>query len=119
MSEVGGRNLMNRMKVPKRKFIRNILIGLVGLIVVSQILDIAPGYRRNSFGQEVNLIMNGRNLTETLAHSLYVNEEGVIFISMEDAGDLFDERSYRLFASRDYCGRGRGIYTDIGKWHSI
>ena len=85
---------MSRVRVQKKKFIRNVLIGLVSLLIIAFTLNVAPGYRRNAFGDEINLIFNGRNLTESLENRLYINENGTVFISKEDVKEIFDETIY-------------------------
>ena len=64
---------MNHVKVQKKKFIRNIIIGLVSLAVVAFILNIAPGYKRDKFKDKINLIINEENITEELLEDIYAD----------------------------------------------
>ncbi|MCL2383983.1 MAG: hypothetical protein FWC79_07740 [Oscillospiraceae bacterium] len=81
-------------KLRRRKFIRNIIIGLVSLGIISFILDIAPGYMRDRFQDQIGLIVNGRNLTEELSHEIYIDDRGVIFFSIKDVQEFFDSTIY-------------------------
>ena len=36
-----------KLKIQKGKFIRNIIIGVIALIIVAFIINTAPGYKRN------------------------------------------------------------------------
>ncbi len=82
------------IRIKKIKFIRNIIISVVALIVVAIIINIAPGYKRDKYTNVINLILNEENITEYLKHDIYVNENGTIYISEEDVQNLFDATIY-------------------------
>ena len=82
------------IRIKKIKFIRNIIISVVALIVVAIIINIAPGYKRDKYANVINLILNEENITEYLKHDIYVNENGTIYISEEDVQNLFDPTIY-------------------------
>ena len=82
------------IRIKKIKFIRNIIISVVALIVVAIIINIAPGYKRDKYTNVINLILNEENITEYLKHDIYVNENGTIYISKEDVQNLFDATIY-------------------------
>ena len=82
------------IKVKKFKFIRNIFISLVALIIVALIINIAPGYKRDKYKDVINLIINEENKTEELKHSIYINENNTIYISEEDIKNLLDDNIY-------------------------
>lgn len=81
-------------KLRRIKFIKNILVGVISLIVVALIINIAPGYKRDKYKDIINLIINEENKTEQLKHEIYVNEKGTIYISGEDIKNLFDNTIY-------------------------
>jgi len=54
------------MKLNTKKFMRNIIICLVAWLVVSLILNYAPGFKRDKFEGVTNLIINDEDVTETL-----------------------------------------------------
>ena len=85
---------MKRKKLNEKKFLRNIIIGIVALLVVAFIINIAPGYKRDKYTNVINLIINEENKTEYLQHDIYVNENGTVYISMEDVKNLFDSTIY-------------------------
>lgn len=81
-------------KVKKIKFIRNILVGVISLIVVALIINIAPGYKRDKYKNVVNLILNEENKTEELKQEIYIDENENVYISEEDIKKLFDTTIY-------------------------
>lgn len=81
-------------KLRRIKFIKNILVGVISLIIVALIINIAPGYKRDKYKNVINLIINEENKTEQLKHELYINENGTIYISQDDVKNLFDETIY-------------------------
>ena len=85
---------MKRKKINEFKFIRNILIGIVSLLIVAFIINVAPGYKRDKYKDLINLIVNEENITEELKHEIYVNDNGTIYISEEDVRNLFDHTIY-------------------------
>lgn len=82
------------LRVKKVKFIRNIFVGIISLIVVALIINIAPGYKRDKYTDVINLIIDEIDKTEELEHDIYVNDNGTIYISEEDVKKLFDATIY-------------------------
>ena len=83
-----------KIKVQKRKFIRNILIGILALFVVAFIINIAPGYERNKYKDVTNLVIGDENVTEKLQKPIYIDKEGAIYISKDDIKELLDKTIY-------------------------
>ena len=81
-------------KAKKIKFLRNISVGVIGLIIALFIVNIAPGYRRDKYKDKVNLVLDEENVTENLKHDIYVNDNGTVYISEEDVRNMFDESIY-------------------------
>lgn len=81
-------------KAKKIKFLRNITVGVVGLIIALFIVNVAPGYRRDKFKDKINLVLDEENVTENLKHDIYVNDNGTVYISEEDVRNMFDESIY-------------------------
>lgn len=81
---------MNQVKIQKRKFIRNTMIGFISLAIVAFVLNIAPGYKRDKQTGNIKLIMNEENITEMTVDNIYVNSKGVVYLSEEDVRSLFD-----------------------------
>lgn len=82
------------IKIKKRKFVRNIIIGVVSLFVVAFIVNTAPGYKRNKYKNVINLVIGDTNVTEQLSKPIYKDEQGTIFISKEDIKQLLDKTLY-------------------------
>lgn len=83
-----------KIKIQKVKFIRNIIIGIVALLIVAFIINIAPGYKRNKFQNVTNLIIGDENVTENLKKPIYKDEEENIYISKEDIEQFLDKTIY-------------------------
>jgi len=83
-----------KIKINKLKFIRNISICIIAVILVAIILNITPGYKRDKYGDVVNLVLNEKNITEKLKNDIYLSEKGVIYLSKTDVKELFDENIY-------------------------
>ena len=89
------RDLKIKLKKAKKiKFLRNIMVGVIGLIIALFIVNVAPGYRRDKYKDKINLIIDEDNRTEELKHDIYVNEKGTVYISDEDIKNLFDANIY-------------------------
>lgn len=54
------------MKLNTKKFMRNIIICLIAWVVVSFILNYAPGFKRDKYVGATNLIINDEDVTEKL-----------------------------------------------------
>ena len=85
---------MKRKKIIDKKFLRNIIIGIISLLVVAFIINVAPGYKRDKYTDVINLIINEENKTEILINDIYVNENQTVYISIEDVRNLFDPTIY-------------------------
>ena len=85
---------MKRKKTNDLKFLRNIVIGIISLLIAAIIINIAPGYKRDKYTNVINLIINEENRTEDLKHDIYVNSNGTVYISEEDVKNLFDATIY-------------------------
>lgn len=80
--------------VNKSKFLRNILVGVIALLVAAFIINTAPGYKRDEYADVINLIIDEENRTGELKNDIYVNENGTIYMSEEDVKNLFDNTLY-------------------------
>ena len=78
------------VKAKKIKFLKNVFVGVVALIIALIIVNVAPGYKRDKFKDVINLIVDDENQTENLKHQIYVNDNGTVYISEEDVRNMFD-----------------------------
>ena len=76
-------------KSKMNKFTR-IAIYLVFLLIV---FKLAPNYEKNDVYVEdtINLIIDNNNVTKNLKYNLFINENNVIYMSIEDVRKYFDE----------------------------
>lgn len=82
------------IKINKIKFIRNIIICVVAVIIVAVILNIATGYKRDKYTDVTNLVLNEKNITENLKNNIYISENKGIYLSKTDIQNLFDANIY-------------------------
>lgn len=82
------------IKAKKLKFMRNVIVGVIALLIAAFIINIAPGYKRYKYKDVVNLIIDEHNVTEDLKNMLYINENKTVYMSEEDVRELFDENIY-------------------------
>lgn len=82
------------MKLNTKKFMRNIIICLIAWLVVSFILNYAPGFERDKYEGVTNLIINDEDVTENLKGSVYIGDEGGVYLSKDDIATIFDKYIY-------------------------
>lgn len=82
------------MKLNTKKFMRNIIICIIAWIVVSLILNYAPGFKRDKYEGITNLIINDEDVTENLKGNVYIGEEGGVYLSKDDIAGIFDKNIY-------------------------
>ena len=84
------------IKAKKLKFMRNVIVGVIALLIAAFIINIAPGYKRDKYKDVVNLIIDEHNVTEDLKNMLYINENKTVYMSEEDVRELFDDNIIKL-----------------------
>ena len=72
------------MKIQTLKFIRNIIIGIIALVISAIIVNISPGYKRDKYKNVINLVVEDTNVTEELKNPIYINENGKLYLSNDD-----------------------------------
>lgn len=82
------------MKLNTKKFIRNIIICLIAFIIVSLILNYAPGFKRDKYKDVTKLIINDEEFTEKLAKNVFIDENNNIYLAKEDIEKFFDKYLY-------------------------
>ena len=78
------------MKINTKKFLRNIIICVLAWIVVSNILNYAPGYKRDKFKGITKLVINDKDITENLKEKILVSENGTVYFGINDIKNIFD-----------------------------
>ncbi len=79
------------MNKGKKHFIRNIIISLIALGIVTFILMVAPNYTRNDITNRTNLIINNNNVTSVLKRDIFIDDKGVVYLSKPDIANFFDK----------------------------
>lgn len=82
------------MNINVKEFIRNIIICLIALIIVSFILNYAPGYKRDKYVGTTNLIIDDENVTEYLTREIYLDQNNNAYMYIRDINSLFDKNIY-------------------------
>lgn len=84
---------LNLEKTPKKiksgNILKRIIIVLILLLLSAFILNKAKNYIIETSKNEINLIINNRNVTANLKHQV-INENGIIYVSMDDIENYFD-----------------------------
>lgn len=93
----------NGLKINKIKFIRNIIISVVALIIAAGIFILAPNYTKEENDGKIHLIINNKNLTSSdrLSNDIIV-ENGVVYLSKDDIKRFFDKYIYYESAYNQY-----------------
>jgi len=82
--------MKKKRKNKKTNKIIKVIIYLFSLIVV---FGMAPNYNINNdyyIEDKINLIINNNNVTKKLEHDLFINNKNVIYISIQDIANYFD-----------------------------
>ena len=84
---------LNLEKTPKKiksgNILKRTIIVVILLLLSAFILNKAKNYIIENTANEINLIINNRNITENLKHPI-INENGIIYVSMDDIENYFD-----------------------------
>ncbi len=77
-----------------KKIVVKIVIVVIMLALVISIFLIAPNFMKDKNANKINLIINNNNVTAKLRHDIFINENGTIYLSMDDAENYFDGQIY-------------------------
>lgn len=81
------------MEKANKTILKIIIVGAM-LAIVSVILMVAPNYIKDKNANKINFIINNNNVTAKLKNAIFINENGVIYLSKEDAKNYFDGQIY-------------------------
>ena len=79
---------------PKSKIFLKIFIILIFLAGTMFSLKIAPNYIRNDITDKTNLIINYSNVTGRMKQNLLIDENDVIYLSLNDIMNYYDKHIY-------------------------
>ena len=74
----------------KLRFIRNIAICVFALLIVARLLDIMPGFKRDKTEGITNLVIGDEDRTEELNNNIFIDQNNIVYMSLEDVKELFD-----------------------------
>lgn len=85
------KEMKTKLVINKKKFIRNICISVIALMIVAVIFIVAPNYMKEEDDGKIHLLVNNKNLTssERLKNDIFI-ENDVIYISKTDVSRFFD-----------------------------
>ncbi|MBO5478661.1 MAG: hypothetical protein J6A04_02975 [Clostridia bacterium] len=69
-----------------------IVIGL--LIIAGVVLIVSPNFKKDPNEGKINFIINNNNVTGKLKHDIWIDENNVVYASMEDLENYFDGQIY-------------------------
>ena len=79
-------------KEPRKKenILKRIVIIAILLLIVIFVLNKAENYLKEKTANEINLVLNNKNVTANLKHEI-IEENGNIYMSMDDIKNYFDK----------------------------
>ena len=85
-----------RRKDSNNHMLLNIIKVALFLVAIIIVFKFAPNYEINDTYAEdkINIIINNKNVTKKLKYDLFIDEDKVIFMSMKDIANYFDEYIY-------------------------
>lgn len=75
------------------KLIRNFILVIVFICAVAFCLHIAPNYKKSGYEERTNLVINYKNVTNTMKGEL-IREGNNIYISLNDINNYYDRYIY-------------------------
>lgn len=82
-----------RKKVNRKKFLSRIFVLIIILAIIIVIFNILFK-KGNSEVIGPRLIIDNKDVTESLASDIYLDKDGILYMSMEDVRNIFDEDLY-------------------------
>lgn len=84
-------NDTNQKKSNKFKIIITIVITLIALAIAAFAMHIAPDYQKDGTEEMTNLVINNKNVTAKMKNEIYINDDGIIYLSKDDVQNYFDK----------------------------
>ncbi len=91
MEEITDNNNIKQKKSNKLKIILTIVITLIALGIATVAMYIAPDYQKDATEDMINLIINNKNVTAKMKNEVYIDDNGVIYLSKDDVQNYFDK----------------------------
>lgn len=77
-----------------KKHWKKVVNVLILLIIAGGILLVSPNFKKDPNEGKINFIINNNNVTGKLKHDIWINENSVVYASMEDLENYFDGQIY-------------------------
>ena len=81
------------MKIIKKIWKQILVVGIL-LFAVAVILIASPNFKKDSNEGKINFIINNNNVTSKLKQELFIDDNGVIYVSKDDMANYFDSQIY-------------------------
>ena len=76
------------------KVVLKIIILLIFMLGIAFALKVAPNYIRSEITDRTNLVINYSNVTGRMKENMIVDEEGVVYLSLNDIMNYYDKHIY-------------------------
>lgn len=77
-----------------KKVWKQLLVVAVLLIIVVGILIISPNFKKDPNEGKINFIINNNNVTAKMKYELFINDNGIVYVSKDDMANYFDGQIY-------------------------
>lgn len=91
MEEITDNNNIKQKKSNRFKIILTVVITLMALGIAAFAMYIAPDYQKDESEDMINLIINNKNVTSKMKNEVYIDDNGVIYLSKDDVQNYFDK----------------------------
>lgn len=81
------------MKIIKRMWKQLLIVGIL-LLMVALILIVSPNFKKDPNEGKINFIINNNNVTAKLKQDVFIDDNGVIYVSKDDMTNYFDSQIY-------------------------
>ncbi len=77
-----------------KKVWKKVLVIAVLLAIVAVVLIVSPNFKKDPNEGKLNFIINNNNVTAKLKHDIFINDDGVVYVSKDDMENYFDGQIY-------------------------
>lgn len=77
-----------------KKWWKKLLIIVILMLVAVGVLLVSPNFKKDPNEGKINFIINNNNVTGRLRHDIFIDEKGVVFVSIDDMRNYFDGEIY-------------------------
>lgn len=81
------------MEIVKKVWKKALIIAVL-LIVVALVLIVSPNFKKDPNEGKLNFIINNNNVTSKLKHDIFIDDNGVVYVSKDDMENYFDGQIY-------------------------